>query len=133
MNNGICHQCILEMICQNSENTSRLHGRVRHTCASHSAHKLHSEIDLMITDIAMDYEMSGIQLVETALALRPDLKVIYSSGLSDEALSAKSSALGSVRLLRKPYMQAEFTESVRQVMKVNGTEPTCTGQAPTRP
>ena len=95
--------------------------------------KLHSEIDLMITDIAMDYEMSGIQLVETALALRPDLKVIYSSGLSDEALSAKSSALGSVRLLRKPYMQAEFTESVRQVMKVNGTEPTCTGQAPTRP
>jgi len=54
--------------------------------------------------------------VHHALALRPDLKIIYSSGFPAEALAERSMPLVDGPLLRKPYQRAEFTELVHQVM-----------------
>jgi CheY-like chemotaxis protein len=81
--------------------------------------KLHAEIGLMVTDIVMDFRMSGVALVEKARLLRPDLKVIYSSGFSVDALAEKGSALAGIPLLRKPYLQAEFAEMVHEVMEAS--------------
>jgi len=75
--------------------------------------KQHQEIDLMVTDIVMP---GGVELVHHALALRPDLKIIYSSGFPAEALAERSMPLVDGPLLRKPYQRAEFTELVHQVM-----------------
>jgi len=81
--------------------------------------KSHAEIGLMVTDIVMDFRMSGVVLVEEARLLRPDLKVIYSSGFSADVLAEKGSALAGIPLLRKPYLQEEFAEIVHGVMEAS--------------
>ena len=76
----------------------------------------HDEIDLMVTDIVMPGGMNGVELVQRARALRPNLKIVYSSGFPAEALAEKSMPLVEGPLLRKPYQRAEFAAIVHNVM-----------------
>jgi PAS domain S-box-containing protein len=76
----------------------------------------HGEIDLMVTDIVMPGGMNGVELAHKAKALRPDLKIIYSSGFPAEALAEKSMPLVEGPLLRKPYQRAEFAAIIHRVM-----------------
>src|ERR1035437_159222 len=69
------------------------------------------EIDLMVTDIVMPGGMNGMDLVQRARALRPDLKIIYSSRFPAEALAERSMPLVDGPLLHKPYQRAEFNRS----------------------
>jgi len=71
---------------------------------------------LMVTDIVMPGGMNGVELAHKAKALRPDLKIIYSSGFPAEALAEKSMPLVEGPLLRKPYQRAEFAAIIHRVM-----------------
>jgi PAS domain S-box-containing protein len=75
------------------------------------------EIDLMVTDIVMPGGMNGAELVERASVLCPNLKIIYSSGFTAEALAEKTMTLIDGPLLRKPYQREEFAAIVRSVME----------------
>jgi YesN/AraC family two-component response regulator len=77
----------------------------------------HDEIDLMVTDIVMPGGMNGVELVQRARALRPDLKIVYSSGFPAEALAEKSMPVVEGPLLRKPYQRAEFGAIIHRVME----------------
>jgi PAS domain S-box-containing protein len=79
----------------------------------------HDEIDLMVTDIVMPGGMNGVELVQKARALRPELKIVYSSGFPAEALAEKSMPLVEGPLLRKPYQRSEFAAIVNSVMGSN--------------
>ncbi len=83
----------------------------------------HGEIDLMVTDVVMPGGMNGVELVQRALALRPSLKIIYSSGFPAEALAEKSMLLVDAPLLRKPYQRAEFDAIIHLVMKSSNGKP----------
>jgi hypothetical protein len=83
----------------------------------------HGEIDLMVTDIFMDGGMNGAELVESARALRPALKIIYSSGFPAEVLAEKTMSLIDGPLLRKPYQRREFAAIVHNVMEGSSGEP----------
>jgi CheY-like chemotaxis protein len=83
----------------------------------------HSEINLMVTDIVMPGGMNGVELVQRARALRPTLKILYSSGFPAEALAEKSMPLVEGPLLRKPYQRAEFAAIVHGVMGSNYATP----------
>jgi len=83
----------------------------------------HGEIELMVTDVVMPGGMNGVELVQRALALRPDLKIIYSSGFPAEALAEKSMLLVDVPLLRKPYQRAEFNAIVHRVLESDYAAP----------
>jgi len=73
-------------------------------------------IDLMVTDIVMPGGMNGVELVQRARALRPELKIIYSSGFPAEALAERSMSLVDGPLLHKPYQRSEFAAMVHTVL-----------------
>jgi PAS domain S-box-containing protein len=81
------------------------------------------EIDLMVTDIIMPGGMNGVELAQRARALRPDLKIVYSSGFPAEALAEKSMPLVDGPLLRKPYQRAEFAAIILSVMGAGKVKP----------
>jgi CheY-like chemotaxis protein len=83
----------------------------------------HTEIDLIVTDIVMAGGMNGEDLVRRTRALRPALKVIYSSGFPAEVLAKRTMQLVEGPLLRKPYQWAEFSAIVHRVMEGSNSVP----------
>jgi hypothetical protein len=81
------------------------------------------EIDLMVTDIVMPGGINGVELAHRARALRPNLKIVYSSGFPAEALAEKSMPLVDGPLLRKPYQRAEFAAIIQSVMEAVAGKP----------
>jgi CheY-like chemotaxis protein len=81
------------------------------------------EIDLMVTDVVMPGGMNGVDLVLKARALRPNLKIIYSSGFPAEALAERSLPLVDGPLLHKPYQRAEFAAIIQSVMEAGNGKP----------
>ena len=57
--------------------------------------------DLLITDLTMPL-MTGLDLAEAALKLRPDLLVLLTTGYSEANISAKAQEIGNLQYLLKP-------------------------------
>ncbi len=71
------------------------------------------EIHLLITDMVMP-GLSGRLLADRLTALRPDIRVLYSSGYSESTLHAGLD--GHPTLLAKPYPPAELLHRVREIL-----------------
>jgi len=77
-------------------------------------------IDVLLTDVVMP-EMSGPELAENLLALRPDLKVIYMSGYAGEHLDEAGVNSDGAFLLQKPFTAAALEEKIRQTLSSSVT------------
>lgn len=73
-------------------------------------------IDLLLTDVMMPGGMNGAQLAEAARELRPDLRVLFSSGYSAEVLVQEGRLPEGVQMLHKPYRKEELARRVRQAL-----------------
>jgi two-component system cell cycle sensor histidine kinase/response regulator CckA len=73
------------------------------------------EIDLMVTDVVMP-RMSGNELVGHALPLRPDMRVLYVSGYSEEAIARHGQLTEGIELLSKPFTPGVLTAKIRQIL-----------------
>ena len=72
-------------------------------------------IDLLLTDMVMP-GMNGRELADKALAAKPDLKVIYMSGYTDDML-LHTGALGpGAAFLRKPLRPDVLASRIREVL-----------------
>jgi PAS domain S-box-containing protein len=72
--------------------------------------------DLLFTDVVMAGGMSGIELAQKARELRPDLKVLFTSGYADPALMSQALLEENVAWLSKPYTTAELDQKLRELL-----------------
>ena len=74
-------------------------------------------IDLLLTDIVMPGGMNGVQLGEAAKRIRPELRILYTSGFTEASVrSANANAIASQQLLSKPYRKQELARKVREAL-----------------
>jgi len=81
-----------------------------------------AEISLLLTDMKMPEGVSGVELAEKMVAEQPGLRVIFTSGYSDDIVSPEMLARNNARFLPKPYSYMELTKVVRE--SLNETTPT---------
>lgn len=74
------------------------------------------QIDLLFTDVVMPGDMNGRQLADAARVLMPDLKVLFTSGYTEDAIVHNGRLDAGVDLLSKPYRRQEMAAKVRKVL-----------------
>ena len=78
----------------------------------------HPEIALLFTDIVMP-DTNGRGLAEAALKLRPELKVLYTTGYTRNAVVHNGVVDKGVELIGKPFTVDELAARVRDVLDGN--------------
>jgi len=74
------------------------------------------DIDLLFTDIIMPSGMNGRELAQIACDLRPGLKVLFTSGYTEQTIVHNGRLEKGVSLLSKPYRRAELAKKIRTVL-----------------
>jgi PAS domain S-box-containing protein len=69
--------------------------------------------DLLLTDLMLPNGMSGVDLSRSARNVKPDLKVIFTSGYSEEVFQQHGKLDDGTPLLRKPYKRRQLAETLR--------------------
>jgi len=73
-------------------------------------------IDILFTDMIMPKGMSGPELARQARSRRPDLKVIYTSGYTENMVLGDRAGDEDITLIRKPYSQDDLAAAMNRVV-----------------
>jgi PAS domain S-box-containing protein len=72
-----------------------------------------NEIDLLLTDMVMPKGMSGRELAANLKALKPELKVVYTTGYSREVFGQDMELKEGVNYLPKPHAPPKLIQTIR--------------------
>jgi PAS domain S-box-containing protein len=73
------------------------------------------KIDLLLTDVVMP-GMSGRDLADQLLQLRPGIKVLYVSGYNEDTVLQKGVIEGKMEFLQKPFSPSDLSRKVREIL-----------------
>ncbi len=93
--------------------------------ALQQARDFHGTIHLLLTDVVMP-EMSGPELASEMASLRPGIKVIFTSGYTDDTVARQGVLDPAVTFIQKPYRPKALSRKIREVLG----EPAQTGESP---
>ena len=75
-----------------------------------------ADIDLLFTDVIMPGAMNGRQLADEALKRRPSLRILFTSGYTENAIVHHGRLDSGVLLLAKPYRKPELARMIRMAL-----------------
>jgi CheY-like chemotaxis protein len=73
--------------------------------------------DLLFTDVIMPGRMNGRQLADEVQRARPGLKVVYTSGYTENAIIHQGRLDSGVLLLAKPYRKFDLARILRKALE----------------
>jgi two-component system, cell cycle sensor histidine kinase and response regulator CckA len=79
-------------------------------------------IDLLITDVVMP-EMSGPELANALRRDRGEMRVLYMSGYTDDAVLVRQGLPENCAFIRKPYTPQQFLQKVRETLDLTPRRP----------
>jgi two-component system, cell cycle sensor histidine kinase and response regulator CckA len=82
-----------------------------HVAQEHGGEKIH----LLLTDVVMP-QMGGKELADQLKILRPDIKVLYTSGYTDNAVVHQGVLNPGTHFLQKPFSLKTLSHKVREVL-----------------
>jgi CheY-like chemotaxis protein len=82
--------------------------------------RAHQNVDMLFTDVVMPGGMNGRELADACRAMRPGLKVLFTSGYSENAIVHQGRLDHGVHLLGKPYRRQDLAAKVRKVLDEAG-------------
>ena len=78
--------------------------------------QMHSDqFDIVITDMTMPY-MTGTELVQNIIEIRPDIPIILCTGYSELINREKAHAMGVAEYLQKPVEMENLLRTIRKVL-----------------
>lgn len=77
---------------------------------------LHPEVRLLFTDVGLPKGMNGRQLADEALSRRPDLKVLFTSGYTRNAIVHEGRLDPGVHLISKPFSYLALAKKLRDIL-----------------
>ncbi len=80
-------------------------------------------VDLLLSDMVMPGGISGLDLARQFRGERPDLKVLLTSGYSDESLGIDFSTMDGIDYLSKPYHPEQLSRRVRSCLDAGRRAP----------
>jgi CheY-like chemotaxis protein len=72
--------------------------------------------DVLFTDVVLGTGLNGRQLAEQMERIRPGVKVLYTSGYTENAIVHQGRLDAGIHLLTKPYRRAELAKALREVL-----------------
>jgi CheY-like chemotaxis protein len=73
-------------------------------------------IDMLFTDVVLPGETSGAALAQQARALRPELRILYTTGYARDAIVHDGRLDPGIDLITKPFAFNELAERVRDAL-----------------
>ncbi|HTR83797.1 MAG TPA: response regulator, partial [Reyranella sp.] len=83
----------------------------------------HPEIDLLFTDVGLPGGMNGRQLADAAHRIRPDLKVLFTTGYARNAIVHDGRLDPGVQLIPKPFTYAAVATKLNEILGAKMHEP----------
>jgi len=79
-------------------------------------------LDLLITDVVMP-KMGGTELSKKLVENFPNVKVLYSSGYTENAIVHHGILGANINFLQKPYTPSALAETIRKILDAEETPP----------